>query len=172
MKDIQLRELPKSKEFIKQAKIADSLTKETGLEHGFTFCKPNNEIIVDKMCIGTECNIDISEITCGKYDNFFHTHPNRKESEPSPTDLHNATYKSYFSNKPNIVCIKAENDEYVLCEKIDGRNLDTIMYIQNIVKEFQKEKTYFNAKKTTSLIHSKTLLGNIIFDLKKWNKNI
>lgn len=119
MSDIELNELPKSKEFMKHAKIADALTKKTELEHGFIFCKPKDKIIVDKLCIGNKCDIDISSEECSKNDNSFHTHPNRKLSQYSYDDVVHALKIVYDNKQPHIMCVSGDKSDYIRCDKID-----------------------------------------------------
>ena len=121
MKEIKLEELPKSKEFTEHIQIADGLSKETGFEHGFIFCKPNNKIIVDTMCVGDNCSVAIGYNECGtgkqqeKFDNF-HTHP-RGEPEFSVQDITSSIIGLSSFNKQNIICVKAIDNNNVLCEK-------------------------------------------------------
>jgi len=121
MKDIQLEELPKSKEFMKHVGIADSLTKETGFEHGFTFCKPNDKIIVDKMCVGDSCSISIKQDKCidekaRKNYNMFHTHP-QGELSFSVYDMATTIINLSSFQKQNVSCVKTIDNDNVLCEK-------------------------------------------------------
>lgn len=120
MVDIELDEIPKSKEFMQHARTADILSKKTGLEHGFTFCKPNDKIVVDKICSGTECTAKFSPEICGKYASSFHTHPNKEltSSKVGSGDTYEASRKSYLSVRPNIHCAKSTTDELTLCQKI------------------------------------------------------
>lgn len=162
MDNIELTELPESKEFMKYAKIADGLTKETGLEHGFIFCKPNNKIIVDKMCVGDECSIEISAEKCNN-NNSFHTHPKKDNSMLSHADIYNSADKSYFSGESSIYCIKGENSKNIQCEKITPPPEDKMMMI---LDEYEK----VTDKRTEDIFRNKaykiTTPPQIIFDSK------
>lgn len=138
-KEIELDELPKSKEFIKHAKIADGLTKETGLEHGFVFCKPNDKIIVDKMCVGNKCSIIIKEENCKQHENTFHTHPHEK-TDFSIHDVWASLSHTYSSEQPRIECTKGANDINILCEKDNiEKDWDKMLDIIKIKGEIQSE---------------------------------
>lgn len=143
MSNIELDELPKSKEFMKHAKIADGLTKETGLEHGFLFCKPNDEIIVDKMCVGTECSIGIGAEKCGNLSDTYHTHPSGIFSDFSLPDVAMTIAKAHKTKRAAIECVKSVDNEFILCEKVeseqDKRKMDKMIDIAHA----------FNNKKIT-----------------------
>lgn len=166
MKEIKLEELPKSKEFMKNIKIADSLSKETGLEYAFTFCKPNDEIIIDKICSGTECTAKFSTEICGKEASSFHTHPNEEltQSTVGSGDIYEASRKSYVSKEPNIHCAKSTTDSLVLCQKIiPHTNRDDMMKIWALsdvrheieLNENIDDKSFFAVEKTLSNMMNK-----------------
>jgi len=146
MKNIELDELPKSKEFMKHAKIADGLTKETGLEHGFTFCKPSDKIIVDKMCVGDECSIHIGATQCKKEENLYHTHPGKFNSELSEYDLYSLAISSFNNDKPSVSCVKGDRATYIRCDEIsidrskdDERGLNILHNIEHLIDYMTKE---------------------------------
>ena len=116
---IELDELPKSSTFIKSAFNADKLTRKTGLEHGFTFCKPKDEIIIDKMCVGTECEINIQSDKCKNNENSFHTHPNRQQSNYSYGDIVHALDEISNKQKEHIMCVSGDKSDYIRCDKMD-----------------------------------------------------
>jgi len=167
MKDIELEELPKSKEFMKHAKIADGLTKETELEHGFTFCKPNDEIIVDKMCVGGECNISIGIEKCQPLSNSFHTHPISNISEHSIADLYNSAHKSFLLGTPDISCVKANNDNNILCTKsqVEDNKIHSEIWAMN--KVFELNPTYEKQVRYSNEIHELCKSTNILIPIKK-----
>lgn len=147
MNDIQFDELLKSKDFIKQVKIADSLTKKTGLEHGFSFCKSiHNEILIDKMCVGSDCVIKFDNEICGKIANTFHTHTiiESSTSEFSVSDIYRAAQCSHILNEPYITCVKDISDDYVFCIKIivDQDNDKMLENLWSLYHEFSENETY------------------------------
>lgn len=161
MTDIKLEELPKSKEFMEHARTADILSKKTGLEHGFTFCKPNDKIVVDKICSGTECTARFSPEICGKEASSFHTHPNKKpiNSTVGSGDIYEASRKSNVSQKPNIHCAKSTTDDLILCQKIipptNRDNMMKIWALSDVRYEIEynediDDKSFFAVEKTLS----------------------
>ena len=173
MSKIRLSELPESKEFMKHAKIADGLTKETGLEHGFLFCKPNDKIIVDKMCVGNSCHLDISPEECGKFTNSFHTHPDKLTSRYSVGDLYDSASKSYFSGQPNISCVKGEHNRTILCQKVNlhadinlKQSYNDIEEIKRLYEDFKSKPTELKENKATYKIRDITKPEITKFELK------
>lgn len=166
MVDIKLEELPKSKEFMKQIKTADILSKETGLEHSFTFCKPNDKIIIDEICSGTECTAKFITKKCGKEASSFHTHPNEKpiKSTVGSGDIYEASRKSYVSKEANIHCAKSTTDALVLCQKIipptNRDNMMKIWALSDVRYEIEPnenidDKSFFEVEKTLSNMMNK-----------------
>lgn len=164
MKDIELNELPKSKEFMQHAKIADRLTKETGLEHGFIFCKENDKIVVDNICSGTDCQINIKrqERCYGNSHITFHTHPNRKKSELSIADLTRVVNKSFNFNEPGISCVKADEDDNIFCVKSDVLDIEDISAINE--KFYDTTSEYMEKE---DFIYDMMIPEIILFDSKK-----
>ena len=168
MKDIQLDELPKSKEFMKHVKIADGLSKETGLEHGFIFCKPNDEIVVDKMCVGNECAISVSPTVCDKFDSRFHTHPKDKAaiSRLSVGDIHNSAYSSFISKKPHITCAKSTTNNNIVCNKCKVINKKTVQLAQAYKKELKTDPKYKIQESSLNILNKVIKPEIIKFDSK------
>jgi hypothetical protein len=159
MNDIKLEELPKSKEFMKHVKIADGLTKETGLEHGFRFCKRNNKIIVDRMCVGDKCSMLVEHEKCKIRDNSFHTHPKRNLSEFSVPDVRGVIGDSFSNFEPIISCVKGEKSTIINCIQydLDVKDFDKIQAIDHLVEKYKKNRLFTNANKTIDSI-CKTLM--------------
>jgi len=166
MKEIQLEELLKSKEFMKHVQIADGLSKETGLEHGFRFCKPNDEIIVDKMCIGDKCSIKITSEKCDIHDNKFHTHPKAKKAKSkfSVADIYSSAWCSSVSKKPHITCVKATHDDNILCNKSEVRNKKIVLLAKDYKEDIKKG--YDTPKRALHVLHLMIKPETILFDSK------
>lgn len=151
MKEIKLEELPKSDVFMKHVKLADDLTKESNLEHGFTFCLIDNEIVVDKICAGTECVAKFDTEICGDMANTFHTHTiiESSNSQFSVGDIYRAIQLSYALNEPYITCVKDVSSDYILCIKIyvDQNNKEMFEDLWLLYDEFNKNKTYETQEK-------------------------
>ena len=182
MTDIKLEELPKSKEFMKHAKIAKGLTNKTGLEHGFIFCKPNNEIIIDKLCVGNDCSIDISEEKCNFTDDFFHTHPHQYFSEQSENDVCVAASNADKNKKSNISCVLGSKADYIKCDKVPTNKSRHLSYLTDEMKKekaegyqtiniedilFDAEGTFIEFSDTTGNIEMKGTHKDIVKNIMK-----
>lgn len=166
MNEIKLEELPKSKEFMEQARIADGLTKETSLEHGFTFCKSNDKIVIDKMCVGTKCDISIGTEKCDVHTNDFHTHPHDNRTWLSIGDVHNSSYHSYLSKKPHIKCVKPANNDNIHCNKSNIKNEKMMSEIKTLAESFYKEPTYVLQQTVLLELDEKIKPESILFNIE------
>lgn len=172
-KSIDLIDIPESKKLIDSMLLCDRKTKETGLEHGFKFCKKDNEIIIDKMCVGTDCKLEFVSEKCDIKENSFHIHPRRDTSEFSIADLYNSIRNVYYSDKSIISCIKGENTKDVLCEEIYRQNDAT--YYDNAYKINEKYRNSRNINLQDELrkqIYDKTNYSKIKFNLEEAKQNI
>lgn len=173
MKEIYLDELQESKEFKRNIRIANDLTKKTGIEHGFKFCKPNDEIVIDKICSGLKCSMIIEPEKCNIYDSSFHVHPNiatheqpiitKKAGMLSVGDIFNSAYNSFVSNKPNITCVKDTSHTITYCEKIHIKDKETMSHVKLINDLFYINPTHEKQTKAIDLLHkiTKSKFGSV-----------
>jgi hypothetical protein len=127
-------------------------TKSTGLEHGMKFCKKDDEIIVDEICVGDICSIAIESEQCATHVHDFHTHPSG-DSDSSVADLYNLMYHTYWADRPTTGCIKGVDSNLVICSAPEGiPTFDDMANAHEILKEFNKTESYSAQKIAISKI--------------------
>lgn len=148
MTEIDLYELPKSGEFVKHVRIADGLTQETGFEHGFIFCERDDKILIDKMCIGDKCKINVAVEKCNEIADGFHSHPAPSSigSRFSIGDVYEVSRRAYYAKKSMIQCVKATDDNNVICQKVDPPSYDDLRYMNRLRITESRNRTAMNAK--------------------------
>lgn len=165
MTDIKLKDVPKSKNILEHIEFTTDLTHGSGKEYGFNFCKLDKKIVVDRVCKGTECVIDISPTVCSIYDHRFHTHPNRKLSDLSVGDIAAAAFLSHHGKKPIISCVKSEFDNNTICKKTNAKKFN-VTEVLDLHKKFEKEPTFKKHEEIYNKIEKIVKPETIIFNSK------